>query len=824
MQEKVKKKKNRLTARLEARDVNASRAWIVRAIVELAYVGIAYVIGNARLAFETAPLGVALLCAGRRHVLSILIGLILSSLFLRREDAVVYLVAYVLTALVRLLSRVLLGDTDERTSLRQTAKQKLSAAREALQADIGERHEGGRLRLALSYLFGEQIRLRMATAAVTATALSLYRVIVGGFTYYDWFAALFCALVAPAATMVYSLYLDGRHEIKWAYLTSAAFLLFSLISSSVGLRIGAYPLSYLLAFFFTLYACLCHGTAVGCVAGALCGVAIDLAVAPAFLLSGMVFSFFQSKRQGAFGILPAVLCATSWLLYAKGIAQLPVLLPALLVGGACMTPVCVWVHAQREKEEQASEMEERTENAMATSASVHGGTVRLRREDPSERMREISEAFSSLSEVFYNLSDRCRRPGTLDLRCICDRVFESHCADCPSRTVCWGLEYSQTLDMTGELIASLHTRGTVDRSQISPQIASRCPSVDRILEDINDECRRLTGELLQNNRTEIFAMDYEAAASIISDALEEDAGEYARDPALEAGVAEYLRDVGVRFASLTVLGKRRLQILLHGVDVEDASVTAGTMCSDLGEMCGVCFAKPSFEVDNGICTMVLRAKRRIAVEGAHRNVAAEGSVSGDTVNLFSNRKDYFYALINDGMGAGREAALTSGLCSVFLERMLRAGNRAWTSLRMLNNLIRSRGASSAEECSCTVDLLELDLMRAEASFLKSGAAPSLVVRGTTVYRLQAGTPPIGILGSLDAQVRRFSLKAGDTVVLISDGIEVGDPELRWLTGYLATCSACTPEEIVYCICRHASEGGCRDDCSAIALRILDAEE
>ena len=823
MQEKVKKKKSRLTERLEARDVNRSRAWIVRAVVELVFVGIAYVIGNARLAFDTAPLGIALLCAGRHHVPSILAGLLLSAVFLRREDAIVYLVAYLLTFLVRLLSRILLGESDERTSLRHTARQKLNAAREAMQ-EAGQVRESGPIRAALAYLFGEQIRLRMATAAVTATALSLYRVILGGFTYYDWFAALFCALVAPAATMVYSVYLDEKREIKWAYLTSAGFLLFSLILASVGLWIGHYPLSYPLALFFTLYACLLHGTAAGCVAGVLCGVAIDFAVAPAFLLAATVFSFFQGRRRGVSGILPAVLCATAWILYARGVAHLPVLLPTLLLGGACITPVCAWVRSKEESAEKETEEPADKTDREPSEQEIQRRMARERREDSNERLREISEAFSSLSEVFYNLSDRSRRPGTLDLRCICDRVFEKHCGDCPSRGVCWGLEYSQTLEMTGELIASLHTRGTVDRTQIPSHIAARCPSADRILADVNVECKRLTGELLKNNRTEIFAMDYEAAASIISDVLEEDAGEYARDAELEGRVAEYLRDVGVRFASLTVLGKRRLQILLNGVSVEDASVTASTMCDDLGEMCGVSFAKPRFEVDGGVCTMVVQAKRRIAVQGAQQSIASEGDVSGDTVNLFSNRRDYFYAVINDGMGAGREAARTSRLCSVFLERMLRAGNRAWTSLRMLNNLIRSRSVSSAEECSSTVDLLELDLMRAEAAFLKSGASPSLVVRGNTVYRLQAGTPPIGILGSLDAQVRRFSLKAGDTVVLISDGIEESDPELRWLTGYLATSSSCTPEEIVYCVCRHASEGGCRDDCSAIALRIVEAGE
>ena len=222
--------------------------------------------------------------------------------------------------------------------------------------------------------------------------------------------------------------------------------------------------------------------------------------------------------------------------------------------------------------------------------------------------------------------------------------------------------------------------------------------------------------------------------------------------------------------------------------------------------------------------MTLRAKKRISVQGAQNTVSADGGVSGDSVNLFSNKKDYFYALISDGMGAGREAALTSGLCSVFLEKMLRAGNRAWTSLRMLNNMIRSRGADSLRECSSTVDLLELDLITAEASFIKSGAAPSFVVRGKTVHRLQSGTAPIGIIRALDAQATSFSLRPGDTGVLISDGILLNDPECEWISAYLEEVSNASPEEIVYQICLHAAECEEHDDCSAVALRICEAEE
>ena len=796
---------------------------------ELLWGGIAYLFGLGSMLFDTKPLGVALICGGGTHLIGILSGLILSELVLM-QSPVLMICTYTAATLIRVLSWLLLDSPQTRVNLPSRLRRTLTPSSPTLpdgqKEDTASR--AGRfwrrvrrvmrgVRQDLRGIFTESVCLRMATAAVSMLVISLYRIIAGGFRYYDLFAALFAVAVAPAAVLVFSVRLDDRQENRILRAISAGALMYALVWSADFAVIGSIPVSAILALLLTLLTADRYGFGWGAAAGILCGVAYDPLHVPAFLLAALIYGGLKWKKREPAGVPLACLSAWIWSFYAQGTTAFSVSLPAYLLAGAVFTVAFRLYSRKRETagEETAEEAAPDPETVLRCERSRH--------EDSNDRFRNISEAFSALSEMFYNLSDRLRRPGTLDLRRICDSSFDCFCTDCPNKTVCWGLEYSDTVGVMSGLISCLHTKGKVTQAQIPEHLQQRCHSMDRILKQINTECARFTGDLLRNNRTEIFAMDYEAAANIINDALEEDAGEYRFDPELETRLLDYLSDAGITAQSVSVYGMRRRQLLARGVDIDHSTVTMETLRCDLGEMCGLELSTPAFEVENNVTTMTLQAKRKLSVVGAQNNLSADGGVSGDTVNLFSNRKDYFYALISDGMGAGREAAFTSNLCSTFLEKMLRAGNRAGTSLRMLNNLILSRCSDSTGECSSTIDLIELDLITGGTSFIKGGAAPSFVIRGGTVHRLQAGTAPIGIIRKLDTQVSRFDLRAGDTVVMISDGIMQDDPECKWLTGFLNNCAETDPEEIVYEICLHASESPVHDDCSAVALRILPAE-
>jgi stage II sporulation protein E len=191
--------------------------------------------------------------------------------------------------------------------------------------------------------------------------------------------------------------------------------------------------------------------------------------------------------------------------------------------------------------------------------------------------------------------------------------------------------------------------------------------------------------------------------------------------------------------------------------------------------------------------------------------------NGDSTSVFENRENMFYALISDGMGSGEEAHMTSRITAVFLEKLLCAGNKKSTVLKMLNNFIRNKNL----ECFTTVDLLEIDTITSEASFVKSGAAASYIIRGGKLFKIASTSLPIGITREISSEEIRFELKGGDLIVMISDGVSQSFEDGAWLLSVLSDeINADAPlADIARSLIEKAkTKNGRNDDMSVVVLR------
>lgn len=191
--------------------------------------------------------------------------------------------------------------------------------------------------------------------------------------------------------------------------------------------------------------------------------------------------------------------------------------------------------------------------------------------------------------------------------------------------------------------------------------------------------------------------------------------------------------------------------------------------------------------------------------------AGKEQKNGDRCAWFAGTELKYYLLLCDGMGTGEGAAEEARICVDMLRRLLMAGYPAPYALRSFNSLCVLRGAPGA----VSVDLAEISLDSGKTVIYKWGAAPSWLLLPTGAERIgTASTPPGLAVSETQESVERLSLRRGESLVLLSDGVAGEDAMQR-----LQHMDRMSPGEMAAAILEVGREG-LADDATAAVVRLL----
>ena len=719
--------------------------------------------------------------------------------------------------------------------------------------------------------FRESSPLRLLSAALGAFALQLWVMVLEDFAFYDLLAFFVALCAAPLFAYLLSFCFQSEGQAllfstgmpdeaprrghigllenySFLPLISALLLLcFSTLAARAHV-ISLLPpyivlhLSPILALLFAFHTTAGRGMIPGLIVAIVCGLAADPMLSPALILGVMAYAAlrFISLRVAAVG---GSCAAIAWTALVGSIGNFVAYVPSLMLA----LPLCLVMQKisirYPSKEQRAGHTE-----AMQDFASAM--EQKTRAEAHRSRLEALSGAFSSLSRMFYELSGQLRKPQMPELRRMCEEVFDRHCARCPHREVCKEADPHPADLLSARISLRLYQKGKASLQNLPPESEAQCLHLPHILEEINTRCAKLCEHLMKSEKTEVFAADYESMAHLIRNTLEEDEDEYRCNRVAADRIFDWLTAHGVAVMGVVVCGKRSCRIIVRGLHFEKEinETFLQDVRREFEDICATRLSPPTFESEEDSATTVMRLSSVPAYDAVYAGSTvpageADCSVSptmsneqnpdslspapetcGDHIALFKSDSACFYALISDGMGSGETASLTSEICALFLEKMLSAGNRVELSVRMLNSLIRQKNSGTGDECSATVDLMELDLMSGQAVFVKNGAAPTYVVRGGKVYKIRSRTLPIGILSESEPEFHRFKMHPGDVVVMVSDGVTHGNDECPWLVDLLSSPLPQSMDSLRMRILRHAIASGSPDDLSAIAVRVEETKE
>ena len=780
-------------------DFGASKEIVKKILIGLFNIIISYVLGMGEIFFGAAPFGFAYLAASGKNVVYIYIGLCLSAIF-GDKNTTVFICAYTIVMLLRILGRIVVDKKAAKINERKIT--------------LGD---------VIPILFSEHVMLRMSVAAIGVFTVGAYTLISGGFFYYDLFGAITALFCAPLFTLLFFGYVGGEKVDERLSFASFCALSASIIFSASDLSVFGASVSVAAAMALTLYFSQKKGIIKGTVVGMAAGLAVSPTCAPAFIFAALV-SFFLSRISVFFASTAAALVAFAWALFAEGISALTGILPALIFTSLLFSAVDKLYLTASDTGVRTAPREEKkikeNEVCIALDERALDHAVLF---DTEQRIKVLCETFSSLSSIFLGLSERMKCPGESDVKSICEGAFDSFCTRCENRGLCWEKNKDASYASLNDLSSSLMKNGRVEKADVDIDIYERCMVMPEILDKINKSSMLHTQQLLIGDKTEIFALDYEAVSELLAATMVEQREEFEPLSELTEKLSKKFESKRLPVEGVIAYGSpKRRTVLIQGRDMHAFFSAREKIISATETVCGE--KMRIVKQKNGTLKpyITLTSAEKYEIEYANRSVTAENEEGfcGDAVNIFEGRKGKFYSLISDGMGSGRDAALTSGISSVFLSKMLTSAARCDVALKMLGTFLRNKGSGSINECSATVDLLELDKVTGEASFYKGGAAPSYVYRDGNLFKLRSNSVPLGIIKEIDVRKISFDLGGGDIVVMVSDGVTQSKDECPWLFDLL--CESVGKESLAWiadAIVKRAKYEGATDDISVVVMRV-----
>ena len=681
----------------------------------------------------------------------------------------------------------------------------------------------------------ESIWLRAAFSATAAMIAGAIRMIGNDFySTRELLSVFFLSLVVPLTTLAFCTLTERQLRVTSARDAGVLTVLFAITRAMRDVRGLPFNVGVIFAFGLSLIAARGLGDKAhlhtdsrrityAAVCGLIGGLAIDPGGAPTYAAAALVSAvIFPLSAAGA--VCGGWITAVAISFAGGGLSAFASVMPELTVTGAALIPLFHFrvipdaLPLPRPVITPSRSKAEAVEQAVIAAARADAGIG---------RMHALSHALHKIAGVFSSLTERMRRPALSDLKMLCESAMERQCDGCAHHALCWVREGAATTDTLCRMTAELHKKGRVSAAVIPPHLASRCHKMNDILDEVNEGCANYARVAVTADKSDVFADDFEALSALLEQAAKDTDGEFSLNEDLSRKLQRSLKYMDFYAGSVTVYGDRRKRIMARDLDLTRIRLGSEDIRQTFEKMTGSKFAPPEYRLDGETVSMIMESAPCITAEAGEASRAAGDTgksdrfpPNGDSITRFACEDGRYYVLICDGMGTGGEASVTSRVSAAFLEEILRAGADMTVALTMLNNYMRSRSL----ECSAGIDLMEIDRYTGEARFVKSGAAPSFVIRDGRLFRLCSKTVPIGILRALDAEMIHFTLEPGDIIVMLSDGVTENFEDSAWLCDMLSTRAVtdASPTEIAERIVEAARAGvdpTRRDDVSAAVMKI-----
>jgi len=432
--------------------------------------------------------------------------------------------------------------------------------------------------------------------------------------------------------------------------------------------------------------------------------------------------------------------------------------------------------------------------------------MRKIRDVTAHRVAQFSSMFQALSKSFSQYDSIEEKDEDRELDYFLSNVTEKTCQTCFKKEVCWAKNFNKTYDLMKHTMFEMdENKGNLSQ-WTTREWTKHCVRNDKVIDAIQKELnyytanKKLKKQVKESRR--LVADQLLGVSEVMRNFANEIKRERDNHEKQEEQILNALQAFGIEIAHVEIYSLEQGNVDIdmsipycngHG---QCEKLIAPLLSDILGENI-VVKSEECATLPNQYCYVTFRSAKAFTVEtGVAHAAKGGGLLSGDSYSMIEIGAGKYAIAISDGMGNGERAHYESNETLMLLKKILQSGIEEKVAIKSVNSILSLR---TTDEIFSTLDLAIIDLNDAHSKFLKIGSSPSFIKRGDRVFKIEASNLPIGIVQDFEVDVVTEQLKAGDLLIMMSDGVFEGPKHVEnpdfWMKRKISEMETNNPQEI-----------------------------
>lgn len=436
-----------------------------------------------------------------------------------------------------------------------------------------------------------------------------------------------------------------------------------------------------------------------------------------------------------------------------------------------------------------------------------------------ERLNFAADALAGVGAGITAAAKTLDKKYNFGIEDIGERAADKACRSCPKSMSCWGRNYEMFHGEFSRLVMQLRTGFELTEFSLSADCAEECINPAGVAKAISSEYSRYISAKSDERRIRELRRIYTDRLCATQEILRDisrgvDVKACGKARNTEKRVEKVLLEIGVEFPQAFVSVDKRGKVRIEAYGATEPRVPRDYLGTVLGKAIGRKLETPEISGGSGRFRITVSEVMPLSAKiGAFQLPQGQNEVCGDCCESFTDAQGALYVVLSDGMGAGSRARVDSAMACSVLSKLIKGGISLPAALETVNTSLLVK---SADESFATLDICKIDLESGECAVYKAGAATTYIKSADKLIRASLSSAPAGTGGQLSVPAQKFKVRAGDMIIMATDGAVIDE---EWLAGELS--KPAEPKVLSERIARAArcTEKGALDDISVVAVAV-----